>query len=94
MTIFALIIPLYLANCTDCGYGYCLKYGSNGTCIQCACPANFSGDHCEVEPADGCTLNPCPTSNPNEHYECVNYTGGQYQCVCAAGYYGVNCSRM
>uniref|UniRef100_A0A914CDI1 EGF-like domain-containing protein n=1 Tax=Acrobeloides nanus TaxID=290746 RepID=A0A914CDI1_9BILA len=82
------------SDCSSCGYGYCLKNDSNSNCIQCACPENFTGSHCEIEPADGCTPNPCPTSNPDEHYKCVSYTGGQYQCVCAAGYYGVNCSRI
>jgi hypothetical protein len=92
--IFAILLPIcYASNCTDCGYGYCLELGPNSTCIACACPTNFSGDCCEVQPADGCTPNPCPTTT-NEHYKCVNYSGGQYQCVCADGYYGANCSGI
>uniref|UniRef100_A0A914E0U6 EGF-like domain-containing protein n=1 Tax=Acrobeloides nanus TaxID=290746 RepID=A0A914E0U6_9BILA len=92
--IFVILLPIcYASNCTNCGYGYCLKLDPNSACITCACPCNFSGDCCEVQPADGCTPNPCPTAT-NEHYKCVSYPGGQYQCVCADGYYGANCSEV
>ena len=93
--IFLILLPLYYAsNCTSCGYGQCLNSTSNGNCINCACPSNFSGNCCEIEPADGCTSNPCPAASPNEYYQCVNYTGGRYQCVCADDIYGPNCSGI
>ena len=89
--IFVILLPIYYASsCTNCGYGYCLELASNNTCVVCSCPSNFSGSCCEVQPADGCTPDPCPNLN----YKCVSYPGGQYQCVCADGYYGTNCSGI
>lgn len=85
-------LPLYEgANCTGCGVGYCLENTTSNnitTCINCACPSNFSGDCCGIEPGDACDSNPCTIPN----YQCINYPGGQYQCVCGASYYGENCS--
>uniref|UniRef100_A0A914ESD9 EGF-like domain-containing protein n=1 Tax=Acrobeloides nanus TaxID=290746 RepID=A0A914ESD9_9BILA len=60
------------------------------TCINCACPSNFSGDCCGIEPGNACDSNPCAIPN----YQCINYPGGQYQCVCGVGYYGENCSEV
>uniref|UniRef100_A0A914CDF0 EGF-like domain-containing protein n=1 Tax=Acrobeloides nanus TaxID=290746 RepID=A0A914CDF0_9BILA len=54
--IFVILLPLYYAYCTNCGYGYCLESGSNNTCVVCACPSNFSGSCCEVQPAGGCAV--------------------------------------
>lgn len=62
--------------------GECIPEGEGPLCV---CPEGFSGDACEIPPADACESNPCENGG-----ECVA-DGEGFGCECAAGFEGELC---
>ena len=71
------------------GGGTCLVLPANPDDFTCLCPPERSGQLCET--LDVCKSSSAPCRNSGQ---CVSTTDGQYQCVCAAGFWGKNCTNF
>ena len=84
-------LPSIESTCSNfCGpFGYCLETEptTGRYCLKCACPSGYSGECCDVGPADACANSPCGIGN----YQCNSLPNSEYQCVCASGYFGPSC---
>ena len=77
-------------NIDDCAASPCM----NGECIDgiadftCICETGFTGNLCESD-IDFCELeNPCLNGG-----SCVDLELLNYNCTCADGYFGINCTE-